>query len=400
MIAAAKPINEIARIAALHEYDILDTMPEKEYDDITKIAADICGMPMSLITLIGDERQWFKSKIGLDGDETSRDVAFCAHAILKPEELFIVNDSSKDERFSDNPFVTGIPHVGFYAGVPLMAENGSAVGTLCVLDNKPNDLTNEQKETLRALARQVVANFEVRRMNHLLQTQKQEIEQLNADLSRFAHVAAHDIKSPCSSIAMCATYMKEHYADKLDTDGKMFLEMMETTALSAIKMVNGILQHTQQVNTGEIQKESFTFDSLITELKALITLPTEFTFEYKGAISVLYTSRSVLLQILSNLCNNAVKYNDKENGSIEVHVSESEMHYSFTVKDNGPGISKENQEKIFELFSTLGVPDRFNNLGTGIGLSTVKRLVEKMGGEISITSEMGSGCSFCFTIGK
>ncbi len=400
MISAAKPTNEAQRIAALYDYDILDTIPEKEYDDITKIAADICGMPISLISVIDDERQWFKSAVGLEDKETTRDVAFCAHALLKPEEIFIVPDSSKDERFHDNPLVMGPPYIGFYAGVPLMNDDGNAVGTLCVLDSKPNELTREQKETLKALARQVVAMLEMRKMNKLLQAQKAEMAQLNEDLSQFAHVAAHDIKSPCASISMCATYLRENYSHKIDGEGRVFLDMMEETSLSAISLINGILSHTQQVNSNAVEKELFLFGSLAEEVKRLITIPEGFTFESSNNKLQLYTCRSVVLQVLVNLCNNAIKYNDKEDGLVSIDVMEEGAYYSFSVTDNGPGISSEHQAKIFELFSTLGVNDRFNKMGTGIGLATVKRLAEKMGGKISVTSEIGVGSVFNFTIRK
>ncbi len=384
----------------MYEYDILDSMPEKEYDDITKIAAEICGMPISLISIIDNNRQWFKSKYGFEAAESSRDIAFCAHAILNPEEIFIVADPLKDERFFDNPLVLGTPNIAFYAGVPLTDATGHALGTLCVLDNKPNELSKAQKETLKALARQVVANFEVRRMNKQLLAQKAEMEQLNKDLARFAQVTAHDMKSPCASIAMCSNYLKENYSGILDEEGKIFLDMMEKTSLSAIEMVEGILNHTKQVNRGDIEKEIFKFGSLIDELKKLIIIPAGFSFENNNNELELYTSRPILLQVLLNLCNNAIKYNDKEHGSIMISAADTGASYAFSVKDNGPGISPENQNKIFELFFTLGVRDRNNNLGTGIGLSTVKRLVQKMGGDISINSQPGNGCSFDFTISK
>ncbi len=165
MIAAPKPANELERIAAVYEYGLLDTLPEKDYDDITRIAADICGVPISLISLIDNDRQWFKSKVGLNIPETHRDIAFCSHAILNPEDIFIVSDPSNDERFHDNPLVTGDPNIAFYAGIPLVNNSGNAMGTLCVIDNKPRILTKAQKETLRALARQTVAHFEIRLKN-------------------------------------------------------------------------------------------------------------------------------------------------------------------------------------------------------------------------------------------
>ncbi len=400
MIPAPKPENEHQRIAALYEYNILDSIPEKEYDDITRIAAEICGMPMSSISIIDRERQWFKSRVGLNDPETSRDLSFCAHAILEPENIFIIKNAATDERFSDNPLVTGEPNIAFYAGVPLINDTGNALGTLCVLDNKPNELTKEQKETLKALARQVVAAFEVRKKNNQLREAKQQLEQVNQDLSKFAYVIAHDIKSPCSSLAMSVTFIKEAYYDLFDTEGKNLLEMMDEVSHSAIKMVDGILEHTRTINNVEVKKEEFTFGEFGSELKKLLVIPAEFCFEVNDTTLPLFTSKYMLLQVLLNLCNNAIKYNDKQAGKITVSASDEGSHYKFSVTDNGPGISPENQARIFDLFTTLNSKDRFNNKGFGIGLSTVKRIVEKMGGAIQIESEMGKGSSFIFTFGK
>ena len=400
MKIAPKPLNEKERLAALLEYNILDTLPEKDYDDITTIAAEVCKMPVSLISIIDNDRQWFKSKVGLQPRETPRDFAFCAHAILHPKDLFIVNDSKKDDRFHDNPLVTGGPHVEFYAGVPLVNSRGNAFGTLCVIDNKPNDLTEDQKHTLKALARQVVAYFELRKANQQLMVQKAEMEQLNNDLSSFAHVVAHDIKSPCSSLVMAAAWLKDSYSSVLDEEGMALLSMMETTSRTAINMVDGILRHTQIVNQNSIEKEHFIFGELVQEIKKLVAIPINFVINVTEPGLNLFTSRYMLLQILLNLCSNAIKYNDKDNGEIVIAAKEMDTMYSFSVTDNGRGISKEHQKGIFDLFHTLGIRDRYNNLGSGVGLSTVKRLVTKLNGKIDISSEEGKGSTFTVTISK
>ncbi len=400
MKAAASPLNENQRIAALHEYDLLDSLPDKDYDDITRIAADICGMPISLISLIDKDRQWFKSRVGMEASETPRDIAFCAHAILQPDELFMVRDTTLDDRFADNPLVTGDLNINFYAGVPLVTEGGNALGTLCVIDSKPNDLSKEQKETLKALARQVVAYFELRKQSKMLNAQKIQLQQINEDLSRFAYVVAHDIKSPCSSLAMSVVYLKDAYGQLFDAQGLQLLDMMESTSMSAIKMVDGILEHTRVVNSADTDKETFSFGSIYNELSNLLTLPAGFRFEANNTALELRTSKYALLQVLLNLCTNAIKYNDKENGTILITATQNDSQYKFSVQDNGPGIAPANQARIFDLFSTLGTKDRFNNKGTGIGLSTVKRLIEKMDGTISIDSQTGKGSTFNFTFSK
>jgi PAS domain S-box-containing protein len=175
-MSAPLPANEEARLDALRDLEILDTAPEPEFDDLALIASQICGTPISLISLVDRDRQWFKSKIGIEAKETSRDVAFCAHAILQGG-LSVVSDAMVDPRFSTNPLVTTDPKIRFYAGAPLRTSDGHAVGTLCVLDRTPRKLTGEQENALRALARQVAAQLELRR--RLLHERKEADEALH-----------------------------------------------------------------------------------------------------------------------------------------------------------------------------------------------------------------------------
>jgi len=162
MKIAAIPSNESARLDALKRYGLLDTPSDEVIDGITQVAADLCETPIALISLIDPDRQWFKSRTGLPAQETSRDIAFCTHAIQNPDALMEIEDASLDDRFSDNPLVTGEPHIRFYAGKPLVTPDGFALGTLCVIDTKPRKLTRTQRNGLTRLAKVVTDLFNER----------------------------------------------------------------------------------------------------------------------------------------------------------------------------------------------------------------------------------------------
>ena len=173
---APVPPEESERLAALRRYEILDTAAEEAFDELTRLAAQVCRTPVALISFVDAERQWFKSKVGLDASETPREHAFCAHAILGPD-LFVVPDALADARFAENPLVTSDPSIRFYAGAPLTTREGLRVGTLCVIDRVPREITEEQRLTLGALARQAVTQMELR-------SAARELARLNREMER------------------------------------------------------------------------------------------------------------------------------------------------------------------------------------------------------------------------
>jgi len=177
------PADDKKRLRVLWQYDLLDTMPEELFDDLTELAARICEAPIALITLVDEDRQWFKSKVGVTINETSRDISFCGHAICQ-SDLFIVPDATKDARFAHNPLVVSEPKIRFYAGMPLVTPDGHALGTLCVIDKVPRELRPDQKQALRVLARHVMTQLELRRRSHELAHARREREEIASDLKK------------------------------------------------------------------------------------------------------------------------------------------------------------------------------------------------------------------------
>lgn len=183
IVPAQNPENEADRMQALHDYNILDTLPEQDFDDLTAIAAQICETPIALISLIDDDRQWFKSRVGFEPPELARDISFCPHAILEPDQVMVVPNALQDDRFKGNPLVTTEDtHVRFYAGAPLVTPDGYAIGTLCTLDQRPRQLSEQQLKTLQALSRQVMGQLELRAKNQALAAEIVQRTQAEQDL--------------------------------------------------------------------------------------------------------------------------------------------------------------------------------------------------------------------------
>ncbi|WP_100612916.1 sensor histidine kinase [Confluentibacter lentus] len=393
-------INERERLKDLESYSILDTLPESDYDDLTAIAAELCGTKISLITLVDDTRQWFKSHHGMEVSETPKEYAFCAHAINEPDNVFIVQDARKDLRFHDNPLVTNDPSVIFYVGIPLLSDNNHPLGTLCVIDNKPKILSESQIQALKSLGKQVMNILNLRKTKLTLEKTLSNLEEKNKELDRFAFVAAHDLKSPLAGISGLSNLFIEEYGSQINDEGKEMLVLIEESTNVLRNLIDGLLKYSRCENVFKEDKSPIDPNDLLKSIRALFINVPELKLRLQNSIDVIYTNRAALDQVLLNLVTNAIKYNDKETIEIEIGVASSDTHYEFYVQDNGPGIAVENQEKIFEIFEVVAKKDRFGKTGNGIGLATVKKVVEKGSGSIKIESKLSKGTTFMFTLEK
>ncbi len=259
MITPKIPQNEELRQAALNEFDIIDTLSEQEYDNITRIAAKILDVPICLISLVDNDRQWFKSRVGLEASETSRDVSFCAHAI-NYEDVFVVNNTLEDERFFDNPLVTSGPNIQFYAGSQLKTEDGFNIGTLCAIDSKPRELSEEDKELLKVLSNNVVTLIELRKKNKALNLQINETLLINSELKTL-------IKEKEKTVNSVSKGGESSLTQESEFDIKTSLAFAKSSVLSEfVKNKNKILY---QQDSLKLKIDKSTFELLIYNLLLL-----------------------------------------------------------------------------------------------------------------------------------
>nr|WP_068886764.1 GAF domain-containing sensor histidine kinase [Pedobacter panaciterrae] len=398
MKVAPLPENELARLSALASYQLMDSEQEQEYDDLAMLAAEICQTPVALITLMGEQRQWFKSRYGTELTENHRDYTFCSHAMLDDQEIMIVSDATEDSRFFDNPMVTQ-HKVVFYAGVPLVNPDGYALGSICVIGNEKKQLSESQIRALKILGRQALQLIELRKKVYEYEEVNKALEESNGLVRKFAERVAHDIKNPLGNIMLTAQALRSK-AEKEGHEGYYrFIDISLNSAKKLVDYVNELLRDTKtSVAPGE-EKGSFSLAALLEEVISMLTIPDKCKLELPGDAEIC-SSRIALEQILLNLLSNAIRYNDKSHPKIEIQFEQTSKGYDFIVRDNGIGMPQEVQTRIFEHGYCSGLSDRFSNIGNGIGLGTVKSQVERLNGSIRVESVVGVGSTFFLYLPK
>ena len=398
------PEDEASRMAALESYRVLDTVQEQAFDDLVALASHICNTPIALVSLVDRERQWFKAKVGLDADQTPRAVSFCGHAI-NSADVFCVPDAHQDPRFKKNPLVTGEPLIRFYAGAPLATPEGHRVGTLCVIDRFPRTLSDEQRATLEALARQVVALLELRKVaasaleqRALLSQQAKRLKSSNEDLEQFAYVASHDLKEPTRVMASFAKLLREEYSAVVDEAGQRYLSFIEGASERMQALIDGVLDFARIDVAG---KPAAATDANRALEQALLNLglksengSAEIATEKLPAV---VADADQLTLVFQNLIGNALKFSQQDTPRVRVWVKEDAPGWCcFAIEDNGIGIEARHHERIFDMFQRLHHRDVFP--GTGMGLALCRKSVHRHGGRIWVESELGQGSTFYFTL--
>ena len=392
MIPAIKPENEKERLKALRGFEVLDTPAEEAFDDLTRLASDICETPIALVSLVDSDRQWFKSRVGLDATETPRDLAFCAHAILE-EEIFEVADATQDERFSDNPLVTEAPDIRFYAGAPLTTAKGLNLGTLCVIDRKPKKLNELQKNTLDVLSKQVIAQLELR----LVARRALDLSQAK---SRFLASMSHELRTPMNAILGFSALLKKKEFDPRSDD---FINRIHSSGLRLLGLINDVLD-LSKVEAGKINLRKAPVDvgelgrDLVAELEGLAGENVSLRTECVEGLGPLETDPDRLRQILLNLVGNALKFTKEGEVLVRITGQGPGPPRMIQVIDTGIGMDSDRLETIFRPFEQAHETTQQDFGGTGLGLALVKQLAKELGFRVSVTSEKGAGSVFSLVL--
>jgi PAS domain S-box-containing protein len=517
--AAAKPGNEQERLSALRRARLLDTLPEQTFDDFTQLAARIAGTPIALVSLIDEDRQWFKSKVGLDVASTSREVAFCSHAILG-KDVFVVSDATADDRFVDNPLVTGSPDIRFYAGAPLVDDSGHALGTLCVIDRVARKLSEEVEADLARLARLVSSHIDMRRLalealeqqaaaeanaerlrtrtelldlaqdviivtdpgdrimffnrgasrtlgftreeavgrlaHELLATElpipreevsralahsghwegeivmvgkdgrrvtvdsrwvmrthesgkpvailsisqdvtsRREVERMK---NEFVSVVSHELRTPLTSIRGALGLIEGGVMGEVQSEMLEMVSIARANADRLIRLVNDILD-LEKMEAGklELKRTDLVLEGVLRNVisgiqqladRSQVTLVTEVPSDL-----VLFADEDRMVQLLTNLVSNAVKFSPK-GGKVVVRASRrGPRMVRIAVTDQGPGIAPDQIGRLFAKFQQLDAADDRKRGGTGLGLAISKAIAEQHGGSVGVESAVGRGSTF------
>lgn len=410
------PSNENERLLSVFEYGIIDSQKEERLDAFTALVASIFRVPIALITILDEHRQWFKSNYGLGVSETQRSISFCQYTIAA-DEIFEVQDTWQDETFKDNPLVSGSPNIRYYCGAPLKNERGFVMGSLAIIDNQPRRLDGREKEALRLLAAQVVDHFELNMRRKELQAQKESLERMimertsdlqnaiaelkkrdakivsvNNELNQLIYKASHDLLGPIKTIqGLISLGLSESETNSLH----QYLNLIGTTTRKLDQALVNLLKLVTIKDPCEFSLVvwDFVVQDAVAKARKRTEGKTLSVSTEVSSCSHFHSDGAILEMVLEELFVNSFQYNRNREVKIKVKVRELAENVILEVKDNGIGLRAEERERMFEMF--------FKNAksrGSGLGLYMVKSAVERLNGSISAHSETNNGTTVKITL--
>ncbi|TKD61844.1 ATP-binding protein [Flavobacterium sp. ASW18X] len=388
-------IKDEARLKKLDHYEIMDSQEEAMFDELTLLASQILDVPIAYISLIDGERQWFKSKVGLDINETPIDISFCKYTILDDKPL-IVNNTLESERFKNNVFVTGDYKVRFYAGVPITDGDNHTIGTFCAIDQKPKELSEKETKLMQTLAKTAMS---------LIALRKSRLDSMKLAKAKeeFMSNMSHEIRTPLNAIIGFNDLLRK---TELNNTQKEYLDTIRTSSLNLKVIIDDILDYSKlESEKIDLETRPISLNALLDHIMKLqLPLANEKGIRLLKSVDAdlpdyIKGDQTRLAQIFNNLISNAIKFTHEGQVELKAFVLEGGEERSkirFQVTDTGIGVAQENLDKIFERFTQSESSTTRLYGGTGLGLSIVKGLTGLMQGEIKVESTLGKGT--CFTV--
>lgn len=406
MPAAPLPLNETERLAALRAIEILDTPNEAAFEIFPALARVLAGTPIAAVSLVDETRQWFKAISGLDIKETSRDAAFCAHAILTPDRVMCVTDATADPRFADNPLVTGGPGIRFYAGAPIVDENGLALGTVCVIDTVPREVPAHVLDSLRNLAGAASTALQHRaalRKLHDLDALRRAVDIERETIERqrrFIEIVSHELRTPAALIDGAAQRARSRLEAHDPAGAARHVDRIRAGVVRLAAMIDRTLAHDMR----DKRRTAILVDrfDLRDALGAVVERHRAAAAEFSIALDMPDTpvridgDREMLDHAFDCLMENAIKYARGERVvtvRLSIEAGDADQGRArIEVADRGIGIPHADLGKLFHRFSRASNAHAIP--GTGLGLHLARNLVADHDGEILVASELGQGTTF------
>lgn len=407
--------DEEERVLSLEHLEVLDSAPEQGFDDVVLLATTLCDTPIALVSLVDRERQWFKACIGLPVSETHRDLAFCAHAILEPDEVLVVEDATQDPRFRHSALVLGPPHIRFYAGAPIRTDAGQPLGTVCVIDTRPRTLSDTQRTALQALARQTAALLHLRlheaqreqRASELVdqleqaQAQHREAQESLRHARRVSSLGmltasiAHDVNNLLQvlSASLQMAQLRARRPADVERFSQTGLQAVEQGGKLIRQLLASVRQDGPELACIDISDRIQTYHALLAgTLGESIELTLDLAARDVGVMCDEVQLQAVVLNLLSNS-------RDAMNGRGHVHIATRLLQLTddpqlndgayliLSVRDDGPGMSQELASKVFDPFFTTKQAGQ----GTGLGLAQAREFANNTGGDVRVETAPGAG---------
>ena len=385
--------REKERLSTLLNYEILDTEEETAFDELTELASDICGTDIALVSFIDSDRQWFKSKKGLAASETSREIAFCSHAILQ-KDIFEIPNAKEDPRFNDNPLVSGEPNIRFYAGAPLCVDDEMPLGTLCVIDSKPKELSDSQRKALSILAKQVVSQLKVR-------IQYRRLERITYERDKIFALIAHDLRSPFSGILWFSKHLRDKASETQPAKISSMSETIYEASTRVYSLLDQLLKWSQiQLGADDCNRESQLLMPVIQDNIELYW----YSLELKHIRLQIDVPRDLIATfdltltgaIIRNLTSNAIKFTP-EGGMIKISTKLEKKQVLVIVSNTGTPFPADKKDSLFCL-PTLSEPGTQGEIGHGVGLCFCGEFASRQGGKIWLDDSYEHGTSIVFSL--